>query len=85
MRESCCAAEGKFEGLFKEEATEDHEVVPVAVLGLHYLRGIYAGRGHVENVLGFTGREVRVCVKLSQRVHWRGVVEAKADRDIRAV
>lgn len=69
MGESCCAAESEFEGLFKEEAAEDHEVVTVAVLGLHYLGGIDAGSGHIEGVLRFSGGEVGVCEELSQCVH----------------
>ena len=69
MGESCCAAESEFEGLFEEEAAEDHEVVSVAVLGLHYLGGIDAGGGHVESVLGFAGREVGVYSEGSQYVH----------------
>ena len=85
MRESCCATEGKFEGLFKEEATEDHEVVPIAVLGLHYLGRINARGGHVEDVSGFAGGKVGVYGELSQHVHWEGLVGAKTDRDIRAV
>ena len=74
MRESCCAAESQFEGLFEEEAAEDHEVVPVAVLGLHYLGGIDAGGGHIEGVLGFAGGEVGICGEVSQFVHRVGVV-----------
>ena len=35
VRKGCGAAEGEFEGLLEEEATEDHEVVSVAVFGLH--------------------------------------------------
>ena len=31
------AGEGEFEGCFEEKAAEDHEVVAVPVLGLHYL------------------------------------------------
>ena len=69
MGESCCAAESEFEGLLEEETAEDHEVVPVAVLGLHYLGGIDASGGHIEDVFGFAGREVGVCGQLSQRMH----------------
>ena len=85
MRESCCAAESEFEGLLEEEPAEDHEVVPVAVLGLHYLGGMDTGRGHVEGVLGLARGDVWVCEQSSQPVHCVGVDGAKADRDIRAV
>lgn len=61
MGESCCAAESEFEGLFEQKAAEDHEVVPVAVLGLHYLGGVDAGGGHVKGVLGFAGGEIGIC------------------------
>ena len=69
MGEGCCAAESEFEGLFEQEAAEDHEVVPVAVLRLHYLGGIDAGGGHIEGVLGFAGGEVGVCGEVCQCVH----------------
>ena len=74
MGESCCAAESQFEGLFEKEAAEDHEVMPIAVLGLHYLGGIDAGGGHIEGVLGFAGGEVGICGEVSQFVHRVGVV-----------
>jgi hypothetical protein len=35
VRKGGSAAEGEFEGLLEEEAAEDHEVVSVAVFGLH--------------------------------------------------
>ena len=60
MGESRCAAESEFKSLFEKEAAEDHEIVPVAVLGLHYLGGIDARGRHIEGVLGFAGREVGV-------------------------
>lgn len=85
MRESCCAAESEFECLFEEEAAKDHEIVPVTVLGLHYLGGMDACGGHIEDVFGFAGGEVGICWELSQRVHWVGVVGVKAHRDTRAV
>lgn len=61
MGEGGCAAEGEFEGLLEEEAAEDHEVVAVAVLGLHYLGGVDAGAVHVDDVVGFAGEVIRVC------------------------
>ncbi len=53
MGEGGGAAEGEFEGGFEEVAAEDHEVVPVAVLRLHYLGGGERGAGHVVGVWGF--------------------------------
>ena len=85
MGESCCAAKSQFKGLFKEKAAKYHEVVPVAVLGLHDLGGIDASGGHVEDILGFTGRKVRVCGEFSQRAHWVGGVKVSVYHDIRAV
>lgn len=46
-------AEGELEGRFEEVAAEDHEVVPVAILGLHDLRGGEGSSGHVVGVWGF--------------------------------
>lgn len=60
MREGGCAAKGEFEGLLEEEAAEDHEVVAVAVLGLHYLGGVDAGAVHVDDVVGFAGGVVGI-------------------------
>ena len=68
MGESCCAAESEFKGLFEEEAAKYHEIVPVAVLGLHYLGGMDAGGGHIEHVFGFALGEIGVCRWLSQCV-----------------
>ena len=61
MREGCGAGEGQLKGLFEEEAAEDHEVVPVAVLGLHYLGGVNACLIHECHVLGLSDGGVRVC------------------------
>lgn len=55
MRKCSRAAEGELESLFEQETSEDHEVVPVAVLGLHYLRRLLARLVHVDYVLGFSG------------------------------
>ena len=60
MRESRGTAESELEGLFKEETPEDHEVVPVAVLWLHYLGGVKDGLRHVDYVFGFSSREIGV-------------------------
>ena len=69
MGESCCAAESEFEGLFEKEAAEDHEVVSITVLGLHYLRSIDACGRHIESVLGFAGGKVGVFREVCQCVH----------------
>lgn len=55
MRKSSRTTEGELESLFEQETSKDHEVVPVAVLGLHYLRRLLAGFVHVDHVLGFSG------------------------------
>lgn len=62
MGEGCCAAEGEFEGCFEEVAAEDHEVVAVAVLGLHDLGGVEGCGGHVVGVEGFAEGVVGVCL-----------------------
>ena len=53
MGEGSGAAEGEFEGGFEEVAAEDHEVVAVAVLGLHDLGGGECGAGHIVGLWGF--------------------------------
>ncbi len=52
MGEGGGAAKGEFEGGFEEVAAEDHEVVAVAVLGLHDLGGGECGAGHVVGLRG---------------------------------
>jgi len=54
MRDCRGAGEGKLEGGLEEESTEDHEIVAVAVLRLHYLDGLYAGGVHPEGIVWFT-------------------------------
>lgn len=61
MGECGGAAEGELEGLFEEEAAEDHEVVAVAVLGLHDLGGVDAGAVHEGYVFRFSDGDVGVC------------------------
>lgn len=61
VRKSGCTAESEFEGGFEEVAAEDHEVVAVAVLGLHYLRGGEGCGGHVVGVGGFAEWVVGIC------------------------
>ena len=53
MGEGRGAAEGQLEGLFQEETTEDHEVVEVAILGLHDHGGFENCVAH-EDVVGRT-------------------------------
>jgi hypothetical protein len=50
----CCGCESEFEGLFEEEAAKDHEVVSVAVLGLHDGRGFELGSIHEVNIVWLT-------------------------------
>ena len=40
MAVGTCAGEGEFESGFEEETAKDHEVVAVAILGLHNLDGL---------------------------------------------
>lgn len=54
MRERSRAAESELESLFEEETTKDHEIVPVAVLRLHYLRRLLSGFVHVDYVFGLS-------------------------------
>lgn len=61
MREGRGAAEGELEGLFEKEATEDHEVVAVAVLGLHDHGGFEHGVAHEDVVGGPLGGVFGVC------------------------
>ncbi len=46
MRDGRGAGEGQLEGGLEEEAAEDHEVVAVAVLGLHDLDRVHLGLLH---------------------------------------
>lgn len=50
--ESGRAAERELEGLFEQKPTEDHEVVAIAVLWLHYLRAVQTGFVHVDDIFG---------------------------------
>ena len=59
--EGCGATEGQLEGLLEEKATEDHEVVSVAVLRLHYLGRVHAGFVHEYYVLRLSDSVVRIC------------------------
>lgn len=61
MRERRSTTKREFEGLFKEETAEDHEVVAVAELGLHYLRGIHLCTVHVDDTLRFSSCHVGIC------------------------
>ena len=61
MRECGRTAKGKLEGLFQQETAEDHEVVPVAVLGLHDLGGLELGTRHVHDVWGFGLGDFWIC------------------------
>lgn len=66
MREcrSCC--EGEFEGLLEEEATEDHEVVTIAVLRLHDCGGLEARRVHKMEIVWLSYLVVGICASLSE-------------------
>lgn len=55
------AAEGELKGLLQEKTTEDHEVVSVAVLRLHYLGSVDAGFVHECYVFGLADGDIRVC------------------------
>lgn len=61
MTECGCSAESEFERGFEEVAAKDHEVVAVAVLRLHDLRGGQGSVGHVVSVGRFTEGVVGVC------------------------
>lgn len=50
--ECSSGCKGEFEGLFEEEATEDHEVVSVPVLGLHDRGSLEARSIHEDDVVG---------------------------------
>lgn len=65
MGECSSAAECKFESRFQQVAAEDHEVVTVAVLGLHDLGGVEGCGGHVVGVWGFAEGAVWVCGLMS--------------------
>lgn len=48
--------------MFEQEAAEDHEVVSVAVLGLHYHGGFEDCVAHEDLVCGAGGRVLGVCL-----------------------
>jgi hypothetical protein len=60
VRESGGCRKGKLERLLEEEATENHEVVPVAVLRLHYRSGLETRGIHVDDIVGFAELIVRI-------------------------
>ncbi len=65
MGECSTAAKGEFEGLFQEETTEDHEVVAIAVFGLHNLGRVGFCGVHVYNVFGFAEGVVGVWIAIT--------------------
>lgn len=54
MCEGGCGGEGELEGLFEEEAAEDHEVVSVSELRLHDGCGLEAGGVHEDDIVWLT-------------------------------
>jgi hypothetical protein len=62
VREGGGAGECQLEGLLEEVAAEDHEVVAVAVLGLHDLRRVERCPAHVGDVARLFGGVARVAV-----------------------
>jgi hypothetical protein len=60
VREGGGCRKGKLERLLEEEATENHEMVPVAVLRLHYRSGLETRSIHVDDIVGFAELIVRI-------------------------
>ena len=65
MRERGGAAEGELEGLLEKEAAKDHEIVAVAVLGLHDLGGVDAGLVHERYVVRLSNGDIGILVGVS--------------------
>lgn len=91
MGEGCRSGEGEFEGLFEQEAAEDHEVVPVPILGLHdsgsfELRGIHEVNvvWFTEFVVGYKVVSIRgeECKGQYQWTYDHGIVAASAKRRV---
>jgi hypothetical protein len=60
MRKGSRRGESKFEGLLQQKTTEDHEVVTIAVLGLHDGSGAKDGGVHKMRVIRLAEVIVRV-------------------------
>ena len=60
MRKSRGTSKGQFKRLFEQEASEDHEVVSVSKLGLHYHRRLQACLVHEKDVVWFPQFIVRI-------------------------
>lgn len=74
VREGRGAAERELERLLEQVSAEDHEVVSVAVLGLHDLRGTQRRVGHVDNMFGPLLWVCWVCFPFDVRKYRRPVI-----------
>ena len=61
MGEGRGTAKSELKRRFEEEAAKDHEIVAIAVLGLHYLGGRQDGVRHWRHVEGLAKGIVGVC------------------------
>ena len=62
MGEGGSTAKCKLKRLLEQKTTEDHEVMSIAVLGLHDLRRLHHRAAHVDNVIGPVGGNIGVMV-----------------------
>ena len=70
--------------MFEKETAEDHEVVPVAVLGLHYLSGVDYGLVHVHDVGGASGGYIGIC-GFCRLIEFCNIFEQRARVELRGL